>query len=69
MSLPSLSRRVALMQITAGGLAMAASGARAQSSQTEENSMSSVRLFVLYPQPTDAAAFDADYIDHVALLR
>lgn len=31
--------------------------------------MSEVKLVVLYPRPTDVAAFEKDYVKHVALLH
>ena len=31
--------------------------------------MSEVQLVVLYPHPTDVEAFNAGYVDHIALLR
>lgn len=31
--------------------------------------MADFKLMVLYPQPTDVAQFDTDYIDHLSLLH
>ncbi|GAB2677144.1 EthD family reductase [Aliiglaciecola sp. 3_MG-2023] len=31
--------------------------------------MSKVKLVVLYPQPTDAAQFDTDYLAHLSMLH
>ena len=69
MTHPFRTNRRTVLGGLAVGLALPGTLLRAQSQTTQETTMSGPVLYALYPQPTDAARFEADYQAHIALFH